>query len=176
MSTVIGGTPYQQFLNAIEEYYGSGSDQWVEIAKYGTTADNFEKIVNQLPNYRVVKSQSGNVLGYEKINSWNVGTDASKINSNLQVGNRSSVTTTTVATTGTNQTTGAVTATKNISTQSGTQFFTKTVVPAIAATGVGISLGKVIDSALYNANPDFWDSHNMSTLISARHAPVNTST
>lgn len=38
------------------------------------------------------------------------------------------------------------------------------VVPAVAAAGVGITLGKVIDSTLYNANPDFWDSHNMSSL------------
>lgn len=38
------------------------------------------------------------------------------------------------------------------------------VVPAIAAAGWGITLGKTIDSALYNANPDFWDAHGMSTL------------
>ena len=38
------------------------------------------------------------------------------------------------------------------------------VLPAVAAAGWGISLGKTIDSALYNANPDFWDAHGMSTL------------
>ena len=38
------------------------------------------------------------------------------------------------------------------------------VVPAIMATGMGITLGKTVDSALYNLNPDFWDSHGMSTL------------
>lgn len=38
------------------------------------------------------------------------------------------------------------------------------VVPAIAAAGWGITLGKKIDSALYNANPDFWDAHGMSSL------------
>lgn len=38
------------------------------------------------------------------------------------------------------------------------------VVPAIAAAGWGITLGKAIDSALYNANPDFWDAHGMSSL------------
>lgn len=38
------------------------------------------------------------------------------------------------------------------------------VVPAIAAAGLGISLGKTIDSLLYNANPDFWDAHGMSSL------------
>lgn len=35
---------------------------------------------------------------------------------------------------------------------------------AFAAVTAGITLGKTIDSALYNANPDFWDSHGMSAL------------
>lgn len=34
----------------------------------------------------------------------------------------------------------------------------------VAAAGLGISLGKTIDSALYNANPDFWDNHGLSSL------------
>ncbi len=33
-----------------------------------------------------------------------------------------------------------------------------------AAASVAITLGKTIDSTLYNANPDFWDSHGMSSL------------
>ena len=39
-----------------------------------------------------------------------------------------------------------------------------TVLPAVGAVSAGCALGKTIDKALYNANPDFWDSHNMSTL------------
>lgn len=39
-----------------------------------------------------------------------------------------------------------------------------TVTPAVSAVAAGCALGKTIDKALYNANPDFWDSHNMSTL------------
>lgn len=35
---------------------------------------------------------------------------------------------------------------------------------AAMAASVGITLGKTIDSALYNLNPDFWDSNNMSAL------------
>lgn len=35
---------------------------------------------------------------------------------------------------------------------------------AIGAVSTGIALGKVIDSTLYNANPDFWNSIGMSTL------------
>ena len=39
-----------------------------------------------------------------------------------------------------------------------------TVIPAVGAVSAGCALGKTIDKVLYNANPDFWDSHNMSTL------------
>lgn len=35
---------------------------------------------------------------------------------------------------------------------------------ALDCVGWGIKLGKFIDSTLYNANPDFWDSHGMSSL------------
>lgn len=43
-------------------------------------------------------------------------------------------------------------------------FLQNTVVPAIAATGLGIKLGKAIDSTLYKANPDFWDNIGLSTM------------
>lgn len=43
-------------------------------------------------------------------------------------------------------------------------FLQNTVTPAVAAAGLGIKLGKTIDSALYNANPDFWDNIGLSTL------------
>lgn len=48
--------------------------------------------------------------------------------------------------------------------QSGLSFVQNTVMPAVAAAGLGIKLGKVIDSTLYNLNPDFWDNHGMATL------------
>lgn len=43
-------------------------------------------------------------------------------------------------------------------------FIQNTVTPAVAAAGLGIKLGKAIDSALYNANPNFWDNNGMSSL------------
>lgn len=35
---------------------------------------------------------------------------------------------------------------------------------AFAAVSTGITLGKIIDGALYNANPDYWDSIGLSSL------------
>lgn len=43
-------------------------------------------------------------------------------------------------------------------------FLQNTVTPAVAAAGLGIKLGKAVDSALYNANPNFWDNIGLSTL------------
>lgn len=48
--------------------------------------------------------------------------------------------------------------------QSGLSFVQNTVTPAVAAAGLGIKLGKAIDSALYNLNPDFWDNNGMASL------------
>ena len=43
-------------------------------------------------------------------------------------------------------------------------YFLGEVNQAVCAAQVGIMLGKTIDSVLYNANPDFWDSAGMSSL------------
>ena len=43
-------------------------------------------------------------------------------------------------------------------------YFLGEVNQAVCAAQVGIILGKTIDSILYNANPDFWDSAGMSAL------------
>ena len=43
-------------------------------------------------------------------------------------------------------------------------YFLGEVNQAVAATSVGISLGKIFDSTLYNADPNFWDSIGMSSL------------
>lgn len=51
-----------------------------------------------------------------------------------------------------------------ISGQTPMKFISTEVLPAIAAAGVAITLGKEIDRALYNANPEFWDEKNLSTL------------
>ena len=46
----------------------------------------------------------------------------------------------------------------------GWQFFAGECLQGIGAASWGISLGKTIDSALYNLNPDFWNAAGMSGL------------
>lgn len=61
--------------------------------------------------------------------------------------------------------TGKVTYSKVSSALSKTaNFVSGTVAPAVACVGIATTLAKVIDGALYNANPDFWDEHGMSGL------------
>lgn len=150
----ISGTPYQELVDAIASYYGSGSDQWLQVAKYGTTADDFIDIVNQLPNYQVITNKAGDVISYQKIDSIAVSNSATVIDSNVVT---APVKVTTPATTSVSTETGKVVASKGIATSSGVQFITKSVLPAVAAVGVGISCGKKLDEIAYNVNPDFWD-------------------
>ena len=46
----------------------------------------------------------------------------------------------------------------------GWQFFAGECLQAINCASAGITLGKTIDSALYNLNPDFWDANGMKSL------------
>lgn len=171
MATVSSGTPYQELIQAIADYYGSGSDQWLQVAQYGTTADDFIEIVNQLPNYQVVTNKAGDIISYQKIDALPSVNSASVIDSNVV---NAPVKVSTPATVTTVEGTGAVVASKGVATASGLQFITKSVLPAIASAGVGITLGKTIDSVLYNANPDFWDSNGMGAINPETWASITT--
>lgn len=90
----------------------------------------------------------------------------------VDVGANSNVSKTVVSTsnvpssTTVNPQTGNVTVTPLTKTTAANNFkmFVGSLSQAIACTGVGISLGKWIDSELYNANPDYWDSIGLSSL------------
>ena len=52
-------TTYLDFLDGVKAYYGTGSDQWAEIAKYGLKADNALDILSQIPEVNVIKNANG---------------------------------------------------------------------------------------------------------------------
>ena len=56
-------TTYLDFIDGVKAYYGSGSDQWAEIAKYGLKADNALNILKQVPDVEIIKN------GYDNIKS-----------------------------------------------------------------------------------------------------------
>lgn len=165
-------TDFQILLNNIASYYGEGSDEWVEIAKYGLSGDNAAAIFKQTPGVDYTVSSSGKVLNYSIIKD--VETSVSEsiptiIDSNLQTGTASLANTTQISIPANTivDSTGKVIAesgTKAVSTGAKVATVAGKVATGVACVASGLQLGKVIDSALYNANPDFWDSHNMETL------------
>ena len=165
-------TDFQILLKNIASYYGEGSDEWVEIAKYGLSGDNAASIFKQTPGVNYTVSSSGKVLNYSIIKD--VETNVSEsiptiIDSNLQTGTASLANTTQISIPANTviDSTGKVIAesgTKAVSTGSKVATVAGKVATGVACVATGLQLGKVIDSALYNANPDFWDSHNMETL------------
>lgn len=157
-------TDYQHLLDAVEKYYGAGSDQWEEIAKYGISSENAESILSQVPGVSIVKNASGNIRSYNFQASENVASSA--VNSNVPAVIKSFEV---PANTGVETiTTPAGEIVEHMTFKSGMaqagNFVFGEVVPAVAAAGVGITLGKTIDKLLYSANPDFWDENSMSTL------------
>ena len=160
-------TEYQQLLDAVEQYYGSGSDQWAEIAKYGVASENAESILSQVPGVNIVKNANGKIRSYNFAPTENIVSGAEQaVNSNTPAVIKSfEVPATTgleTVTTPAGETVKQMTFKSGMA-QAGNFVFTE-VVPAIAAAGAGITLGKTFDKLLYSANPDFWDAHGMSTL------------
>ena len=158
---------YDGLVSAVKYYYGGAdSPDWQAINSAEMTTDSLIDNLNALPNVHAVKNYDGSVrLISQTYSTGSVSKNsnlAQQINSNAQVGTKTK-TMTFDAPAKTTYQNGAFKATK-MGTASTTQFITKEVVPAIAAAGVGISLGKTIDRALYNANPQMWNSLGLSSL------------
>jgi hypothetical protein len=54
---------FNAVLDAVGSYYGTGSDQWVEFAKYGLQADNLYDTLKHVPGVDIVYTNSGKVVG-----------------------------------------------------------------------------------------------------------------
>lgn len=168
-------TTYLDFLDGVKAYYGTGSDQWVEIAKYGLKADNAIDILSQIPEVNVIKNANGSVRGitYKDFTSWggypsNVG---GALNSNTIGGSASpnkSFNMSIPSNTKVNESTKILEMTseigKKVSNGQKVIGTLATIGQAVFAVGTACTLGKTIDKVLYNLNPDFWNAHDMETL------------
>lgn len=155
-------------MDGVAAYYGSGSDEWATIAQTlasgGVTADTVP-LLQQVPGVSIVRSASGAILGYDYANPFPQASSAATIiDSNAQSGSYglTSFTSNIPATAVTDPATG------NTSMQSGalvtgTGSTLATVADraslALAGVALGTKLGLAIDTALYHANPDWWDEH-----------------
>lgn len=149
---------YNYTTEAINKYY-SGTDEWQVISNNNITPGDAETVLGNIQGVDVVKSANGKVLSYNFKASENVASSAAEaVNSNVPPNVKSfDIPANTAVDSG-----GNMTFTSGMS-QAGNFVCTK-VVPAIAAVGAGIELGKTIDRVLYNANPDFWDEKGMSDI------------
>ena len=149
---------YQYTTEAIDKYY-SGTDAWQVISNNNIKPGDAETVLGHVPNVDVVKSENGKILSYNFSASENVASDAAEaVNSNTPPNIKSFD----IPANSAVDTAGKMTFTSGMA-QAG-NFVCTEVVPAIAAAGAGITLGKTFDKLLYSANPDFWDEHGMSTL------------
>lgn len=150
---------YFEVLDAIKNYYGSGSDQWVEFAKYGITADNAEAILHQVPGVEIIKNADGSIRSYTYNAIETVSSSASTLNSNAL---STQVKTKIPANMGVDSSTGNLTLKSGVATAG--NFVVGSVAPAVGAAMLGITVGKTFDKLLYESMPDFWDAHGMATL------------
>lgn len=152
---------WYQLLNAVSNYYGSGSDQWATISQYGISSTEATTILKQIPGVNIVSNADGSVraFSFSQITE-NTAQLPSTVNSNAVTvsGNVVDIPAEMAVETGST----TVTATSGLATAG--NFVMGTVVPAVAAVGFGITLGKTIDTVVYHANPDFWNDIGLQSL------------
>ncbi len=160
----MAGTLFQELLDGVANYYGAGSDQWAEIARYGVNQQTLP-IIQQVPGVTVTLSNSGKYLGYDYNKAFaSVSNPASAIDSNVQSGSygtgsfnaRLPATAVTDASTGT---TTMQSGARAVSTGSTVATIADRVSLGVAGVALGTKLGKLINSAIYSADPDWWDTN-----------------
>lgn len=160
----MAGTTYQQLMDAVAQYYGSGSDEWMKIAQNGVTQESLP-IIQQVPGVTVTLSKSGKYLGYDYNNPFSGAPDpVSAVDSNVQTGmyGAGSFNAQLPATTVTDQSTGLTTmhsGSKLAATGATIATLADRANLALVGVSLGTKLGKFIDSTLYNISPSWWDEH-----------------
>lgn len=168
---VTSGAEYTEVLRQLNLWYGQDSQKIVNIINtYGLSPEQVTQDYLSGSGFEPWYSSSNGIAGYNTVGGVPVnsgaGSAASALNSNVgatvQTPVKMPVETTynqagklTVSNGLTSVATGA---------KSALTFISKEVLPAVSAAGLGIALGKTIDKALYNLNPDFWDNAGMSSL------------
>lgn len=174
---------YYDMLNAIGKYYGTTSDVYGEVLKYGPLAEDFVNIAKQVPGLEVVTNKKGQVVSYsvtkditqDLSQGWEI---ANAANSNIQTGTSKNV----FQIQKVSGTQVVEEAGKKVVKETPIAKFTNgvkgvlnkpvrgTISPAIAAVAAGVRLGKAIDGSIYKIgdamglnppeelNPETWAS------------------
>lgn len=148
---------YMQMLQLVENYYGSGSDQWLKVVgAQGATADELLSILQQTPGVETLVTESGQYAGWRLAAQESYGAVSnvgSLVNSNTAGGVASVQSSGLIQVPGNfTETAGTVGASSGALAAASGASITAVAGTAIAATlavSTGISLGKKIDKAIY---------------------------
>lgn len=166
---------YFKLIEAVSNYYGSGSDQWQYIIQNIGTNDLGEvaKLLKQVPNVDVWTDRNGRVVNYT-VNDVLKGFSASENIGNISNSNTissitgSSINASIPSIISKSATTGELSGLSGIGLRASTGTtvtgIAKTIGAGIGAVALGAQLGKVIGTALYEGNPDTWDEGVLSGL------------
>lgn len=167
---VQGSADYQAVLQKINLWYGEDAQTIINIAnEYELTPQQLVSDYLTGSGYEPWYSTSGALGGYNSVGTASINPStafAEAANSNTGATTITALKTpieTTVNQSGKIVSSSGLTSVAT-GTKSALTFISKEVLPAVSAAGLGIALGKTIDSALYNLNPDFWDNNGMSSL------------
>jgi len=169
---VKGAAEYQAVLEKINLWYGSNAQQVIDaINQYELTPQQVAQDYLSGSGFEPWYTTSGAVGGYNSagttpLNSATAVQEAVNSNTGAATETLTKLKTPVETTIDSNGKVKASSGLTSVATgaKSGLTFITKEVLPAISAAGLGIALGKTIDTALYNINPDFWDNAGMSSL------------
>ena len=167
---------YRKLLDAVENYYGSGSDQWAYIFQnLGSDASTEEvvKILKQTPGVELHLNADGRILDYSVndvlqgfSSTENIGNAINSNNISSTIKNSVSANIPSIITK--EATTGKLSGISGIGLKADTGLTAtgvlSTVGVALGAVGIGAKLGKIIGDSLYNSNPNIWDDGVISGL------------
>lgn len=161
---------YFEMLQAVENYYGSGSDQWLTMANWtGYQSAEVANILKQTPGIDVYTNAAGEILSYSVDGAASsmttaqaaAATAANAINSNAltEAAVQEAVTIPANVTAG--ATAGTVEITSGATKLAAGGGRAATVLghigTAIVGAGIGMKLGVWLDGAFYNIGSNFWD-------------------
>lgn len=157
---------YTEILMAVESYYGVGSDQWLQIAQYGTGSPEAVEIIKQVPGVTAHVNPSGQILDWTYSNPFKSAVNPAEIiDSNVpssMYGGQSFVSEvpgTVVETQTVPPKTVISSGAKTVSSGATVASVMDKVSLALAGVALGTKLGKLIDGGLYALNPRWWDEH-----------------
>lgn len=167
---------YEQAVNNVSNWFNTSADNvWANINQYNLTPEQVQGILPTVDSflygqgvnsgYTAVKAADGTVLSWNNVaglqgNSANAVEQAVNSNAGLITQQQYQL----PANTDYSGTGGTFNGAKGVTGGGSTVKVMSQVSAGVAAAGLGIKLGKAIDSALYNLNPDFWDNNGMASL------------